>query len=392
MTKFLEKTAQYVLEKHAGQMQDICIVLPNRRGGLFLKQYLSAAAGKTIWSPAIFSVEDFFSSISGLHLISLTEQLFELFEVHRGSEEEKENKKEEEKNIKFDEFLGWGPQMLHDFGETDSYLVDADQLFHYLSESKAISLWNPGGKPLTEFEKKYLSFYNSLDDYYKKYRERLAAGGKAYPGMLFRDVADRIGSIQIPWKKIIVAGMNALTTAEEKVYNHLYREGLIEFLWDADEYYVSDHHQEAGRFIRGWMKKWPEMEFNWLEDHFRNEKQILISGIPDDLGQVKYCGQLLKELLEKKVPAEEIAIVLPDEQLLVPLLNSIPPEVENINVTMGLPLRFTPLYTFFDLLFQLHLNVPRFRREGDKSSYRFYFRDILAILHHPYISSLTFDS
>ena len=66
MEPFLQKTAHYLLATYGRNLGDICIVLPNRRGGLFLRQYLAKEAGEVIWSPAILSVEDFIADVSGL--------------------------------------------------------------------------------------------------------------------------------------------------------------------------------------------------------------------------------------------------------------------------------------------------------------------------------------
>ncbi len=383
MKKFLEKTAEYLFTTWQEDVQDLCIVLPNRRGGLFLKRFLSRATGKNLWSPAVFSVEDFLLEISGLRLIDTTEQLFELYEVHREIEKEKAQT--------FEEFLSWGSQLLHDFTEIDSYLVDAKALFSYLTEAKAIALWNPDGKPLTDFEKNYLRFYNSLYEYYSLYTKKLLSRRTAYPGLMFREVAENIEKSEsmLPWKKIIIAGMNAMTKSEERIFDVLVKSGKAEFLWDADRYYVKQDHQEAGDFLRKWLDKWSKPEFRWMEDHFSSgKKSISITGVPDNVGQVKLCGQILSGMMKNNIPAGEIAVILPDEQLLIPLLNSLPPETGELNVTMGLPLRNTPLYTLLDLVFQLHLNVPRFQRPGNPAGYLFYFRDILKILQHPYIVRL----
>ncbi|HSN49636.1 MAG TPA: hypothetical protein VLR52_00295, partial [Bacteroidales bacterium] len=330
MKKFLEKTAEYLINTYGADVQELCIVLPNRRGGLFLKRYLSRTAGKNIWSPSVFSVEDFLLEISGLRLIDATEQLFELYEVHREIEKEKAQN--------FDEFLSWGSQLLHDFTEIDSYLVDAKSLFSYLTEAKAIALWNPDGQPLTDFERNYLRFYNSLFEYYSVFTEKLLSRGTAYPGLMFRKVAgdiEKTGS-GLPWKKIIIAGMNAMTKTEERIFDALVKSGKAELLWDADRYYVKQEHQEAGDFLRKWLGKWGNPGFNWMEDHFSTgKKNIRITGVPDNVGQVKLCGQILSEMLKNNIPAGEIAVILPDEQLLIPLLNSLPPETGELNVTMG---------------------------------------------------------
>ena len=262
MTRFLEKTADYLYKNYGDKISDLCIVVPNRRARLFLQKYLGNSIGKTIWSPTIFSIEDFLINISGLRICDPTQVLFELYEIHKGLEGQNAQP--------FDEFTSWAQQLLGDFNEIDSYLVDAKDLFSFLNEAKALSVWNLDNKPLTDFEKQYLRFFNSLYTYHEQLNIRLLSSSLAYPGLLFRKTAEQIGALQekIPWEKIIFAGFNALTKAEEVIIDSLVSIGKTEMLWDADAYYMEDEKQEAGFFLRMWKKKWKNQPFNWIEKDF----------------------------------------------------------------------------------------------------------------------------
>jgi ATP-dependent helicase/nuclease subunit B len=380
MVPFLQKTAQYLVSTFAGDLADLCIVLPNRRGGLFLRKYLASEVGKVTWAPAIFSIEDFISEISGLQEVENLHLLFELYEVHREIEE---------KNAQtFEEFLRWAPQLLSDFNEVDRYLADAGELFSTLTEARAISLWNVDGKPLTAFEKKYLRFYQSLYGYYEKLTRRLLAKNHAYQGLSFRHAAEHIDTTKdkLPWRHVIFAGFNALTKAEEQIISTLRSEGKATMLWDADAYYLDNKQQEAGDFLRDWMRKWPVKEPHWIFDDFAaSGKKIEIIGSPDPVGQVKFCGNLLQELAKKGHANEKTAVVLLDEGLLIPLLNSIPGEVDALNITAGLPLKQTPLASLFETVFQLHLHTAQFTYLVSRGIAKYYYKDVLKLLQHPYV-------
>jgi len=82
MQAFLDKTAQYLYKKWGDDMENICVVLPTRRAKLFLKKYLSRHAGKTIWSPGIFSIEDFVYSLSEFEIIDPVYLQFELYRIY----------------------------------------------------------------------------------------------------------------------------------------------------------------------------------------------------------------------------------------------------------------------------------------------------------------------
>jgi CRISPR/Cas system-associated exonuclease Cas4 (RecB family) len=383
MTRFLEKTADHLYKTYGDKISDLCIVLPNRRAGLFLQKYLGNSIGKTIWSPAIFSIEDFLINISGLRICDPTQVLFELYEIHK--ELEGQNAQP------FDEFTSWAQQLLGDFNEIDSYLVDAKDLFSFLNEAKALSVWNLDNRPLTDFEKQYLRFFNSLYTYHEQLGIRLLSSNLAYPGLLFRKTAGQIGKLleKITWEKIIFAGFNALTKAEEVIIDSLVSLGKTEMLWDADAYYMEDEKQEAGFFLRMWKRKWKNQPFNWIEKDFAaSSAKIRIIGVPYHVGQAKLCGELLSGQLLKDHRAEDTAVVMMDEQVLIPVLNSLPPVVKELNITMGLPLRQTPVYDLFDTIFRMHENTSRFERSGSQGKEKFYYRDILRVLQHPYAARM----
>jgi ATP-dependent helicase/nuclease subunit B len=383
MPGFLEKTAEYLYRKYADKVPGLCIVLPNRRGGLYLKKYLGSLTGRTSWSPSVFSVEDFIARISGLSVVENTRLLFELYDIHRSVEGEKAQA--------FDEFISWGQQLLGDFNEIDSYLADPVMLFRYLDEARAISLWNLDNKPLTDFEKKYLHFYNSLVHYYEGLSASLLKEKLAYPGLLFRQAALSIEKTAgtLPWEKVIFAGFNALTTAEEKIIDALVNAGKAEVLWDADEYYLADRQQEAGDFLRTWLPKWKQDQPRWIgNDLATGEKDIRVIGVPMHIGQAKLCGKILDDLLKAKAPAGSIAVVLMDEQMLMPVLSSFPDSLRELNITMGLPLDQTPFFGLAVSIFRMQENVGRFTRARSGPKIRFYYHDILDVLRHPYIAWL----
>lgn len=380
MLPFLQSVAQYLASSFNGDFADLCVVLPNRRGGLFLRKYLATEAGKVTWAPTIFSIEDFIAGISGLQEVENLHLLFELYAVHRDIEGVNAQS--------FEDFLRWGPQLLSDFNEIDRYMADARELFTTLTEARAISLWNLNNQPLTEFEKKYLHFYQSLYTYYEKLTGKLLSKNQCYQGLNFRYAAERIETFKdkLPWRHIIFAGFNALTKAEERIFTCLHQHGLATLLWDADHYYLDNMQQEAGDFLREWLRKWPPVSPDWICNDFAgSEKKIEIIGVPDPVGQGKYTGNILRELALKGMAGEQTAVVLLDESLLIPLLNSIPGEVESLNITAGLPLKQTPLAGLFETVFNLHINTARFTYLTSKGKGKYYYKDVLKLLQHPYI-------
>ena len=75
-----------------------------------------------------------------------------------------------------------------------------------------------------------------------------------------------------------------------------------------------------------------------------------------------YCDK--NGTLRPNVDLEETAIVLPDESLLHPMLNSIPKCVDKVNVTMGYPLINSHTATFVSQLEELHKKLVQIRVGG----------------------------
>ncbi len=385
MKSFLDKTAEYVFTNFAEDIDRICIVLPNRRAGLFLKRSIAAQAKKTIWAPHIYSLEDFIISLSGFRIIDPVYLQFELYRVHKQVDGPNAQS--------FEDFIKWGRVLLNDFNEVDKYLVDPLQLFGYLTDEKALSLWNPENTALSEFQVSYLRFYQSLKSYYSLLNAELIHKNEVYQGLAYRKVAQNIDSIQeqLPWKRIIFAGFNALTRAESRIISTLENSGKAEVLWDADKYYMEDETQEAGKFIRAFYQQSNKTKFKWVDNNFHeSEKVITLYGVPQNVGQVKIAGQLLRELSVRESELDQTAVVLNDESMVEPLLNSIPDEAGKFNLTMGLPLKSTPLFRLIDSVMELQSNILKFERSSSKTS-KIYFRDILRVLDHPYILALLIE-
>ena len=377
---FLQKLAEEIANRYSDDPGQVCIVLPNRRAGLYLKKYLAAALQKTVWSPQTYSIEDFITNLSGCQVIDPVGLLFEFYRVHKEVQGEKAQE--------FELFSDWAQTVLKDFDEIDQYLIDPEKIFNYLNAARALTVWNLDEKPLTDQEIGYIEFYRSFLTYYQHLQKNLEEKRLAYPGMAYRIAANQIEkkTDELKWKKIMFAGLNALSGAEEKIIGHLVHEGKAEIYWDADEYYVRNEYQEAGSFIRRYLQKWPSDPVKWLENNFiTDQKTIRVYGVPGSMGQAQKAGQIVKHLQSADIEPDKTALVLADEKLLLPVLYSLPDEMGPVNVTMGYPFKLTQLYHLVNLLFTAQENAEKFAARRKNSGSMFYVKDILNLLAHPYL-------
>lgn len=361
MDTFLDSVAGHILDHHSDSMGGLVVVLPSRRACSFLNRSLwdvSRSRGITFWMPEVYSIEDFFFTASGFTEADNTGLMLELFRIHKdvsvgGSEG-------------LDQFLSWAPLMVSDFSAIDEALADARQVFSFISEAKAIEQWTPGGGSLSEGQKQYVAFFRDLYTYYKELRKALLNQRKAYKGMAARAVYEsQVLKNHPKWEHFLFAGFYANSQCEENLFMQLKKQGQLTRLVDADAYYVDNIHHEAGHFIR---KTFKDKKIPWTGNYYLDQqKTIEIMGTPGNTGQAQLAGALIHEKIngnkhQQPVNPEDIAVVLPDEGLLMPLLNSLPEELDAVNATMGYPITNTSMALLIKMLMHVANERERFGR------------------------------
>lgn len=386
MKTFLREVAEHILKAHDGDLEKIAIVVPTRRAAFFVKRELANATERPIISPETHAIEDFVESVSTLEVADSVSLLFELFETF----------KEIDPNIQFDRFMGWATVLLGDLDRIDQYLIRTDYLFDYLTEAKAVERWEaelPPGRSLADSAgtKNYFALFENIKLVYSSFRERLIAKGKAYRGMAYRHVAENVDELLLnrtPFKKVYFVGFNAFTESEKIIIKKLRKSNKAEVLWDADKYYMSVNPDvEAGTSLRDYKRNLEFGPWNWTHDHLLDaEKNVTVYGVPNGTLQTKVAGSLYEEMLKNDHPEQPVptAIVLADENLLLPMLYSLDEGVKDFNITMGLSLRGSMLYTLIDSIFELHMNVAEFKTKSSKVP-KFNHKSISKVLNHPFI-------
>lgn len=395
MTPFLQQIASLFYQQYGAEVSRLAFVFPNRRTGLFFQKYLSEVADKPLFSPTILTINDLFVQLSGKQTADRINMLFMLYDIyvrHSGSTET------------FDEFLYWGEMLLNDFDDVDKYMADARMLFTNVTDLREIendfsfldaeqiaairtfwsSFYPKGDSPNQE---EFLAVWKILYTLYNDLRDALAAEGRGYEGMIFREVVEQMeqnNCCDLPYTKVVFVGLNALSVAEERFLIQLQKRGIADFYWDYASDKVTDPNNKASYFVERNLKNFPSQYPLPAEEKVDTEIEVI--GIPSGIGQAKQVYTLLNELCkEDEMSPEEAlrtAIILPDEHLLIPVLNAIPEQIRRINVTMGYPLAGTPVASLMEYILALQKNVRYVDRQPV-----FYFRDVLPILNHRYISS-----
>lgn len=402
MIPFLHNVANTYYKTYGQKISRYTFVFPNRRAGIFFQHYLSEIAKQPIFSPQVLTVTDLFEKLCPLQKADRIEMLFMLYDIY---------KKVSASSESFDEFLYWGDMLLNDFDDVDKYMVDAKQLFRniydlkeidagfsYLSpeQVEAIRRFWSNFLPIGENEKKkdFLEMWEVLYELYNTLRIQLKAKGLAYEGMIFREVTEKAlnkEDLDIPFEKIVFVGLNGHSISEEKFLLYLQKKGLADFYWDYSSPLVRDKENKASFFIDKNKVQFPSQLSLSPEEPTLDLPVVESIGIPSAVGQAKHVHSIIESLLqEQKITSKDkamnTAVILPDENLLLPVLYSIPKEIDKINVTMGYNLSNSSISGLMEHIFDLQRNI---RTQHGESG--FYHRPVLAILNHRYITTLVGD-
>ena len=378
---FLNKLAYIILDKYSKDLSNTIIVLPNKRAKIFLLEALKNQVDNNILAPEIIAIEDLIQEISNISTIDPIELLFEFYEVYL-SITDKKNQQE------FELFANWAKTLLQDFNEIDRYMLEPSHVLSYLKDIEDIKKWGIEVENKTKLLENYIDFWKLLPHYYQSLYKHLLKKGVGYQGLIYREAVNNLDNFTktTQSKKYVFAGFNALNKAEEKIIQDLIAHNLATIYWDADQTFLNDPYHDAGLFIREFKSKWKHYKtntFEWIVDDFSNTKNIQIIGTPKTIGQAKIVGSIIEQIqaLNPHSNLDKVAIVLGEENLLLPLLYSLPATVGALNITMGYSGKNNPAQLLIAKLFKMHCNA--LTRNAD--NYVFYYKDVLDILTHPLV-------
>lgn len=395
MTPFLKQVADHYFA--SGNIERICFVFPNRRAVSFFRKYLGenvARGGRPVLSPRLFAMNEFFYAVADRPVTDRVTLLLELYESYS-----EVNPHPEE----LDDFIFWGSVLLSDFDDVDKYLVNAGHLFsniadfrklqdggEYLSEGqlKAIEQFagqfRTGGKYKDEFRR----IWDLLLPLYNSFNARLAGEGMSYEGMVYRSLAERLESESAAdilserfpeVEKYVFVGLNALNECEKRLMSRLRNAGLAEFCWDYSSDMIRNPHNRSSFFLGRNVESFPQAFEPDASDGLP-EKEINVVSVPSSTGQAKQLPGILGRLGAQGI---ETAVVLPDESMLIPVLNSIPEEIRDINVTMGYPMGGSELWSLMNDVAALQMHL----REKEGKWY-FYHRQVWSIFSNSVLKSV----
>ena len=415
MQSFLKSVAEDLIIQTGGNLKDLTIIFPNKRANLFFNQYLVQKSERPIWSPRYVTISEMFQTLSKQTLadpISLCCYLHKAFVDVTNSE------------VSLDKFYSWAEMMLNDFDDIDNNLVNVEKLFEnvteldqmtdfsHLSENQIEAIYkffsNFNLKKKTKLKDKFLSIWTELQNVYTHFHDILTNEGYAYEGMMKRNVLELLRKEEIdfdkhPNRSYAVVGFNVLSESEKEFFKLLKERRTVYFYWDYDNAYTNLRQgngakhklqHEAGMFIAENISVLGErVTENICHDYYKQTKNITYISSPTNNAQARYIHTWLNQNLTHKEHSYETAIVLCDEKLLQPIINSLPKKIHTndkvntdkelaINVTMGYPLSHTPICSYIKTLLQL-------QTKGRTNHHTWSLANAIQALKHPYTTELS---
>ena len=394
---FLEYVAEDIIGKYGTDLSRIAVVFPNKRAALFLNEHLARIAGQPVWSPAYITISDLFRQHTDLKPadpIKLICDIHKSFTKCTGIDET------------LDHFYGWGQLLLADFDDIDKNMADADSIFCNLKdihELDDISYLDDEQKEMlkrffanfsddieSELKKRFLSLWSHFGDIYHDYNRRLTEQGIGYEGAIYRKVASE-ETLHLKYDKYLFVGFNLIQKVERVLFSRLMKEGKAKFYWDFDEYYMPTARAQQSASVQNntasfaaYLTDFPNELDNTDRDiyaNMRRPKRIRFISSPTENAQARFASNWLLENGRYKA-GRKTAVVMCDESILLPIMHSLPPEANKVNITSGFPLAMTPVASLVMLLFDLY--TLGLRKKGTAFNPH-YLKKLMA---HPYARHL----
>ena len=394
---FLEYVAEDIIGKYGTDLSRIAVVFPNKRAALFLNEHLARIAGQPVWSPAYITISDLFRQHTDLKPadpIKLICDIHKSFTKCTGI------------NETLDHFYGWGQLLLADFDDIDKNMADADSIFCNLKdihELDDISYLDDEQKEMlkrffanfsddieSELKKRFLSLWSHFGDIYHDYNRRLTEQGIGYEGAIYRKVASE-ETLHLKYDKYLFVGFNLIQKVERVLFSRLMKEGKAKFYWDFDEYYMPTARAQQSASVpnntasfAAYLTDFPNELDNTDRDiyaNMRRPKRIRFISSPTENAQARFASNWLLENDRYKA-GRKTAVVMCDESILLPIMHSLPPEADKVNITSGFPLAMTPVASLVMLLFDLY--TLGLRKKGTAFNPH-YLKKLMA---HPYARHL----
>lgn len=427
---FLKSVAKhYIRQLPLNEWDKTVFVFPNHRSSVFFTDAVSRQlavlkrAGKphVIFGLNTTTLGDLIVGGSGLKVADQVTLRCELYDTYKSTLGDSEP-------MRFETFYSWAGVIINDFEDIDKNLASAGAIYRNVTEWQKLSddlsyISDRQREAIEEFwriefaeeetamgdkikvHRRFIDSYGRMEELYSRFRDRLRVNGLAYTGMIYRDAVEN--TCAYGWddgeKRYVFIGFCLLSRAEQKIMAKLAKAGRADFFWDYQPWMLepgeSQNIHGAGYAVAKWVEMFPAprgYKPPRAVTAERQEVRLIKTTYPQNQASI-VASEILSSVTRPGITPEERdaasrrdyrrnAIVLTDEQMLLPTLSVIPTDVVgNINVTMGYDLRYTNISGLAHLMADLHSGLNNRRRDGRTV---FSVHVVMAILRHPYVMAV----
>lgn len=393
---FLRVVARAMAKAHPTDLHRLCFVFPNRRSTVWFSKELeevclsSPQPTLSILSPAITTISDLVCDITGSVEVSRTEALLLLHQIY--------SKLMGKRAEGFDRFSYWGDIILNDFNDIDKSLADPKAVLNNVRDYKSIRsnfltqeqidaisryfgdkwlmhtgsddhFWRDPRIYNSRATRKFLTIWDALFQIYIDFNKSLNELGMSYSGQIYRNAAKitkETAAEDFPHNLYVFVGFNLLSLSEVKIFKNLADKGIADFYWDHNTPPLRDPSNSASFYVSRNAKMFPS-RISLDEPRIDSYTIIDAVGVPSITGQSKYAGHIIQQFIKEGVisdPSNAIntAIVLPDERATSILFDSLPSQIDNVNITMGFKLHSSSIAQLVRIAAQMHRRCRKSER------------------------------
>lgn len=346
---------------------EFTVIFPGKRPGFYLRQLLADKIHGSFFPPRIFSVSEFMSYIAekrlkGFKQIDPLNGACILFECLQDVDEPAFKYITQD----FGKFIFWGLELYKTIDKLDKALIDNKKLASIKTAAPDIP-------------DRISAFINNLSGIRTGFHNRLQKNMLTTEGYNYLAASEYIEQEALEGGRIYFMGLIAVTNAEANV---------IKKLLSTDRAYFYTQIESADDDVIKRLAETLDAVVEPANPHKLIVQPILYQAF-DAHSEVSAVSRILssEDIINDKhatPSSDEVAVVLPDPGTLLPLLSHVMNYIDaDYNVTMGYPLKRTPLYTLIDQLLRTQLS-----RKDDGN---YHAVDYIRIMSHPYIKGL-FDA
>jgi ATP-dependent helicase/nuclease subunit B len=370
MNSFLQQVFEHAEQKTKSDWNETLFLFPNNRSAYYFKEILKESLQPGTILPKLDTLERFIFSHAESERINPVIALANLYDTY----------KEKYPDTTLRQFLSVGKQMITDFDELEREMVDIAKFFRDLKALKSMNVFMEEDE-MKVFKYKY--FWETFEACYKSLNNYCKENNCGYDGLLYKDVANRITEIKTNFNYIFFVGFTQLTKAETEIVKYLLSTSNGDYLIDADKYYFDGANNIAAIPYKKAIKSLGIRNPLFITSNITETKKEI--HIYPCNGKTQQIQAVFDELKQQQIPFEtqhQTALVLPDAALLERILDFLPNEFSQANISMGLPAKDSLAVRFIGKIRELLDGVKDFN--GELHLYR---KLLTQIAEFPFISN-----